>query len=64
MLAVGENQLLVNDAFHRLWLLDSTIGRWTLLGENVGIGYGMAFCHERNVLYYGGWDRVLRYSIS
>ena len=68
MLAVGENQLLVSDYGHGLWRLDYTIGRWTLLSENVGMavsnGFGMAFCHEQNVLYYGGRDGVVRYAIS
>jgi len=66
VLAVGENQLLVNDNNGRLWQLDSTMGRWTLLkqGEWFGFAYSMAFCHERNNLYWDGFEEVKRYAIS
>jgi len=66
-LAVGENQLLVNDDNGYLWQLDSTMGRWTHLkqGEWFSIlAFSMAFCHERNNLYWNGFDVVKRYAIS
>jgi len=66
VLAVGQNQLLVTDFNGRLWQLDSTMGRRTLLNqeERFGFAYSMAFCHERNVLYYCVINAVKRYAIS
>ena len=64
VLAVGENQLLVRDFDDRLWQLDSTMGRWTLLSEKWFIG-PMTFCHERQVLYGAYFSGpVERYAIS
>jgi len=66
VLAVGENQLLVNDINKRLWQLDPTMGRWTRLkqGEWFGFAFSMAFCYERNNLYWDGFKVVKRYAIS
>jgi len=66
VLAVGENQLLVNDFDDRLWQLDSTMGSWThLIQRKWNIcEYPMAFCHDRHVLYSGGWKGVQRFAIS
>ena len=67
VLAVGDGQLLVSDLSGRLWQLDSTMGRWTHLNQEkrIGFAYPMAFCHERNVLYYCSViDAVKRYAIS
>jgi len=64
VLAVGENQLLVSGYYGKLWQLDSTMSRWTLLSRE-GFGYGgtMAFCHIRHVLYWAG-NEVKRYELS
>jgi len=66
VLAVGENQLLEGDFGGDIWQLDSTMGRCTLLREEgFGLTVSMAFCHERQVLYYGDFsDSVKRYAIS
>jgi len=66
LLAVGENQLLVIDINNRLWQLDSTMGRWTLLNQAEWFleAYSMAFCHERNNLYWDAFGVVKRYAIS
>jgi len=67
VLAVGDGQLLVSDLSGRFWQLDSTMGRWTHLSQEkrIGFAYPMAFCHERNVLYYCSIiDAVKRYAIS
>ena len=63
VLAVGEGQLLMWCPGGRLWQLDTTMGRFTLLGEGLGITGSMAFCHERQVLYCGFWLEN-RYAIS
>jgi len=64
VLAVGENQLLVGVFGGDIWQLDSTMGRWTRLGETWLIG-SLAFCHERQVLYGAdSSDSVKRYAIS
>jgi len=63
VLAVGENQLLVGVSGGDIWQLDSTMGRWTFLGEKCFI-VPMAFCHERQVLYGADFsDEVKRYAI-
>jgi len=66
VLAVGDNQLLVGVYGIYLWQLDSTMGRWTLLSEDgFWLIVSMAYCHERQVLYYGHVsDSVKRYAIS
>jgi len=65
VLAVGDNQLLVGVDGINLWQLDTTMGRWTLLSEWTWFIGPMAFCHERQVLYYGDFsDSVKRYAIS
>jgi len=65
VLVVGENQLLVRVSGGNLWQLDTTMGRWTLLSERFVVLESMAFCHERQVLYYGHFsDSVKRYAIS
>jgi len=66
VLAVGENQLLVSGVIDRLWQLDSTMGRWTQLKQAewfIDVST-MAFCHERNVLYWEGREVVKRYAVS
>jgi len=53
MIAVGGNQLLVCCS-DKLWQLDTTIGRWSLLlGEGFMGVNSMAYCHERHILYAG-----------
>ena len=66
VVAVGENQLLMTDYIARLWQLDTTTGRWTLLNEDLccEAEYSMAFCHDRNVLYFGYFCAIKRYAIS
>jgi len=67
VVAMGENQLLVSDTNYRHWQLDSTMGRWTRLKQAEWLTQAdrMAFCHERNVLYYCSVrDAVKRYAIS
>jgi len=66
VLAVGDGQLLVSDLNGTLWQLDSTMGRWTLLNQAEWFlaAYSMAFCHERNNLYWDAFGVVKRYAIS
>ena len=63
VLAVGENQLLVSTFDARLWQLDTTMGRWTCLNQEVFVD-SMAFCHDRHVLYCGFGNTLKRYKIS
>jgi len=63
VLAVGDGQLLVRELNGTLWQLDSTMGRWTRLKQEK-LFDSMAFCHERNVLYWEGRKVVKRYAVS